>query len=128
MAMNVLSVADIESMWIKIYRYFIRYTVKIESLERFCNFVEEKYQHIFLFNNVLRLSMLPAVKRIWEMYYPLKSFFWSQDKCPTLLRQLFKSPVTKLWLLFSVASLELFTSTIKQIGGKKYRQLRVRRN
>ena len=53
------------------------------------------------------------------MYSPVKSLFLSQDRYPAPLRQLFKSPVKKVWLLFTVTSHKLFTSSIKQIGEKE---------
>lgn len=35
---------DIESVIVKIYKYFYRYTVRMEQLKDFCDFVDLEYQ------------------------------------------------------------------------------------
>ena len=118
-AMDTLPV-DVEYLLQKIYGYFHIYTVRVEALKDFCDFVGEAYQTILSHSNVRWLSMLPAVERILQMYAPLKSYFLSLDKCPTVLRKLFDDPLTKLWMTFAHANLTLFSDTIRQLEYQHY--------
>ena len=62
-AMNTIPV-DVEHLLRKVYGYFHIYTVRVEALKDFCDFVGEAYQTILSHSIVLWFSMLPAVKLI----------------------------------------------------------------
>lgn len=81
-------------------RYFNIFTVRVERLKSFCEFVGQDYHNIFGLSNVRWMSMFPALERVLKMYVPLKSFFLSEDKCPVVLRTMFEDPLTELWLAF----------------------------
>ena len=106
---------DVEHLLQNVYGYFHIYTVRVEALKDFCDFVGEAYQTILSHSTVRWLSMLPAVERILQMYAPLKSYFLSLEKCPAVLRKLFDHPLTKLWVTFAHANLRLFSGTIRQL-------------
>ena len=60
---------------VKIYEYFYIYTVRVTELKSFRDFVHIKYQRILQHGNIRFLSLLPAVKRIIEMFEDLKRYF-----------------------------------------------------
>ena len=68
-AMDTIPV-DVEHLLRKVYGYFHIYTVRVEALKDFCDFVGEAYQTILSHSTVRWLSMLPAVERILQMYAP----------------------------------------------------------
>ena len=72
-AMDTIPV-DVEHLLRKVYGYFLIYTVRVEALKDFCDFVGEAYQTILSHSTVRWLSMLPTVERILQMYAPLKSY------------------------------------------------------
>ena len=113
-AMDTIPV-DVEHLLRKVYGYFHIYTVRVEALKDFCDFVGEAYQTIFSRSTMRWLSMLPAVERILQMYAPLKSCFLSLEKCSAVLRKLLDDPLTKLWVTFAHANLTLFSGTIRQL-------------
>jgi hypothetical protein len=77
---------DIEGLVGKIFGYFHISTVRVERLKEFCDFVGQQYEYILGYSNVRWLSLLPAVRRICEVYPALRSFFMSEEKCPVMLK------------------------------------------
>jgi hypothetical protein len=64
------------------------------------NNVVAEYKQVLRSVKSRLLSKLPAVTRVIEMHDYLKSYFMSEDKCPTLLKQFFNNPQYCLWLHF----------------------------
>ena len=104
----------VESL-VKIYKYFHIYTVRVTELKNFCNFVEIEYQRILQHGNIRFLSLLPALQRILEMFEGLKSYFNSQEGCPTLIKKCFEEPTQELYLIFVHGQLKYFNETILKL-------------
>lgn len=109
---------DVEYLLTKIFGYFHIFTVRVERLKGFCEFVGQEYHNILRHCNVRWLSMLPALERVLKMYLPLKSFFLSEEKCPAVLQKIFQDPLTELWLAFVHGNLSIFSDTIKMLEGQ----------
>jgi len=101
----------VESL-VKIYKFFHIYTVRVTKLKIFCEFVEIEYQRILQHGNTRFLSLLPALQRILEMFEGLKSYFNSQEGCPTLIKKCFEEPTQELYLKFVHGQLKYFNETI----------------
>lgn len=91
---------DVEAFLVKIYSHFYIYTVRVEKLKEFCEFVNIEYKNVLGYSNTRWLALLPSLERILQIYKGLKSYFLSIDKCPTLIKQYFNNPVTEFWLFF----------------------------
>lgn len=108
---------DIEVLVTKIFGYFHIYTVRVERLKDFCDFVGQEYKQILGYANVRWLSLLPALERILKLYPVLKSFFMSENQCPKVLKQFFDRSDTELWISFAHSQAFLFHDTIKMLEG-----------
>ena len=80
---------DVESIVNKIFQHFNIFTVRVEELKMFCNFVEVEYKPVLGSVKTKWLSLLPALERMIEMFDGLKSYFLSQEKKPQNLERLF---------------------------------------
>ncbi|CDQ72078.1 unnamed protein product [Oncorhynchus mykiss] len=69
---------DVEYLLTKIFGYFHIFTVRVERLKSFCDFVGQEYHNILGHSDVRWLSLLPALERVLKMHVPLKSFFISE--------------------------------------------------
>jgi hypothetical protein len=105
---------DIEGLIVKIFGYFHIFTVRVERLKEFCNFVGQQYKDILGYSNVRWLSLLPAVRIICELYSTLQSFFMSEEKCPVMLKKWVCDPCSQLWLNFVNSTLPLFHDAIRK--------------
>jgi hypothetical protein len=105
---------DIEGLVVKIFGYFNIFSVRVERLKDFCDFVGQQYKDILGYSNIRWLSLLPAVRRICELYPALQSFFMSEEKCPVMLKKLFSDPCSQFWLNFVNLTLPLFHDAIKK--------------
>lgn len=106
---------DIESIINKIFQYFHIYTVRVHELKHFCEFVQVEYERVLGCAKTRWLSLLPAVSRVIDMYDGLKSYFLSQNRCPTVLKAFFTNPQSTLWLHFIQSQLKVFSETILKI-------------
>lgn len=61
------------------------------------------------------LSLQPAVTRIIDLFPALKTYFLTQDKCPTILKTFFDNPVSIAWLYFIQSPLKVVCDTITRI-------------
>lgn len=109
---------DVETIVMKIYSYFYIYTVRVETLKEFCDFVNIEYQKMLAYSKTRWLALMPAVERILKMFPALQSYFLSNDKCPLILRNFFESPASELWLLFIHSQAATFHSTVLKIEGQ----------
>jgi hypothetical protein len=123
---------DVESIIInKIFRHFHIFTVRVEELKTFCNFVEVEYKSLLGSVKTRWLSLLPALERTIEMFDGLKSYFLSQEKSPKILKDFFNDPQSILYLRFIHRQIKLCTNTIKKIeeedicGSKVAEELRM---
>jgi hypothetical protein len=92
LAASSASVAVDPVYTVKIYPvhlYFKSYTVRIETLKEFCDFVERQFQTMLGYAQMRRLALLPVSERVLKLFWPLKSHFQSQDICPLILPNFF---------------------------------------
>lgn len=94
----------------KIFSYFHIYTVRVERLKDFCEYVDTEYKQILNSGNTRWLSLMPAIERILQMFHALKEFYSAEEKCPVVLRQFFDNPCAEL--CFAHNQLALFDATI----------------
>ena len=106
---------DIEVLVMKIFGYFHIYTVRVERLKDFWDFVGQEYKQILSYANVMWLSLLPALERILKLYRSLKFFFMSEKQCPKVLKHYFENSETELCISFAHSHGLLFHDTIKMI-------------
>ncbi|XP_074838051.1 uncharacterized protein LOC142004355 isoform X2 [Carettochelys insculpta] len=106
---------DLESFALKVYKYFHIYSVRVEELREFCQFVHLEYSKLREHSSTQFLSLGPALERILLTFDGLKAYFLSQDKCPTLLKKVFDDPCTKLWLAFATKQIGIFQKTAEAI-------------
>lgn len=59
----------------EVYSYFYIYTVRIEELKEFCDFVFINYKQILGYSKTRWLALMPVVEMIPDMYQGLKSYF-----------------------------------------------------
>lgn len=117
-ATDVLPI-DIEVIAVKIFKHFYIYTVRVEKLKSFADFVNCEYKKILSFSKTRFLNMMPAIERILQMYEPLKSYFQSIDNCPTIIKQFFNNPVSEVWMWFVHNVASQFHEGITNIEGNK---------
>lgn len=103
---------DIQSIVNKIFQFFHIYTVRVEQFKEFCDFVNVEFKNILGTVKTRWLSLLPAVTRILDLFPALKTYFLTQDKCPTILKQFFDNPVSIAWLYFIQSQLKVVCDTI----------------
>lgn len=77
---------DIDSIVCKIFRFFHIYTVRVETLKEFCDFVDIQYKEMLSHSKTRWLSLQPEIDRIISMFNVLKSYFLSQNNCPNVLK------------------------------------------
>ncbi|KAM3824636.1 uncharacterized protein M6D78_016129 isoform 1-T5 [Vipera latastei] len=89
---------DIENIILKIYQYFHIYTVRTESLQEYCEFVEVEYKRLLSHSKTRWLSLFPGITKLLQMHSALKSFFLGQSNPPTVLRSFFEHEFSELYL------------------------------
>lgn len=70
---------DVQTFIAKIYSYFYIYTVRVNELKEFCEFVDIEYKKLLGYSATRWLALRPAVERILQIYPALKSYFASHD-------------------------------------------------
>lgn len=92
---------DMECIVVKIYSHFYINTVRVERLKSVCDFVEgAEYSKLLGYTKTRFLALGPAIRSILKIFGPLKEYFLSLRSCPKIIEEFFKSPFSKLWLLF----------------------------
>ncbi|XP_078495454.1 uncharacterized protein LOC144750537 [Ciona intestinalis] len=109
----------VESLVVKIYKFFYIYTVRVSELKEFCEFVDVEYKRVLQHGNTRFLSLLPALQRILEMFEALKSYFKSQERCPTIISKCFTEPAQELYLTFVHGELEYFNKIMLKMERQK---------
>ena len=108
---------DIEQIIIKIYGHFHIYTVRVNTLAEFCNATDVEYQKLLGYSKTRWLALLPAIERVLRLFNPLKDYFQSIKKCPTVIKTFFENDLSEIWLLFLHNQASLFEETIRKIEG-----------
>ena len=83
---------DIENVVNKTFSHFSSSAKRIEELKSIYAFVEMEYQSLLRHVPTRWLSLWPAVKRLYDNWAPIKSYFLSlgEEQCPKSLWRLFK--------------------------------------
>ncbi|CAI6370838.1 unnamed protein product [Macrosiphum euphorbiae] len=108
---------DLQMIISKIFQHFYIYSVRVNTLKEFCDFVNSDYKTILGHSKTRWLSLHPALTRLIEMFGPLKSYFLSIEKCLFVLKTFFENPISLLLAMFLNAQCELFSSVIRSIEG-----------
>lgn len=98
---------DVECIIVKIYSHFYRNTVRATALRKFCEEADQEYSKILGYVKTRFLALRPAVKRILEMYAPLKDYFLSLKKGERMLKEFFAEKSSYFWLLFIFEQVKL---------------------
>lgn len=109
---------DIECIIVKIYSFFYIYTVREETLKQFCEAVGTEYQKLLGYSKTRWLALMPAFERVLQLYVPLKNYFLSIKKCPTVLKNFFECPTSELWLFFVHSQSMTFHTAVLKIEGQ----------
>lgn len=91
---------DIECLVVKIYSHFYIYTVRVEALKEICEQTDVEYSKLLGYAKTRFLALGPAIRSILNLFEPLKTYFSTLRRCPTIIKSFFESPFAKLWLLF----------------------------
>jgi hypothetical protein len=94
---------DLQLIINKIYQHFHIYRVRVEELKSFCEFTNAEHKTVLGNIKTRWLSLLPAVRRVIDIFPALKSYFLSIDKCPISLKNVFGNPLS-ITLLHFLAS------------------------
>jgi hypothetical protein len=101
-----------------VHLYFKSYTVRVETLMEFCDFVERKFQMMLGYTQMRWLALLPPIERVLKLFLPLKSYFQSQDICPLFLQNFFETPLSEVWLYFVHSQASSFHEAVKKVEGQ----------
>lgn len=110
---------DVEVIITNIYLYFNRFTVRVANLKEFCKEAGIQYKKLLGYYKVRWLALTPALERVLQLYDPLRSYFLSLDKCPTILKKFFQNDMSEPMLYFIHSQASLFHKTTLQIEGDK---------
>jgi hypothetical protein len=91
----------------KIFQYLHIYTVRVEELKEFCNFVDTEYKQVLGSVETRWLSLQPAITRDNDMFPELKSYCLSLEKCPIMLKIFFNDSVSIVWFNFLESQLKV---------------------
>ena len=109
---------DVEAVLVKVYSHFHIYTVRVEELKDFCNYVSIEYQQILGYCKTRWLSLLPAMERFLCMFIPLKTYFLSLNTCPVMLKNFFNDTNAEFWFHFIHDQATLFNEAILSVEGQ----------
>ena len=73
-AMDTLPIC-MESIVVKIYKFFYIYTVSDSELKEFRDFADVEYKQLLQQENTKFLWLLPSLERVLRMFEALKSYF-----------------------------------------------------
>lgn len=111
---------DIEALVVKIYKHFNLYTVRVETLKKFCADADVTYSKLVNHSGTRFLSLHPATKMIIEMFEPLRNYFENLNNCPATIQRFFEDEELALfWLHFLDSQLELNNDYVLRSETKK---------
>ena len=103
---------DVEVITVKIFSFFYIYTVRVEKLKEICENVDVHYQNLLGYSKTRWLALRPAIERILKFFKTLKTYFLSQEKCPSLIKQFFlKIPLLKFGFILYTVRVQCFMIT-----------------
>lgn len=105
---------NFESIVVSIHNYFKIYANRVAELKRKCQDHNIQFQTLEHHSNTRFLTLLPALKKVLNMFDPLQEFF--QRDCSKELQKFFSTSsdsTIKFWLKFAINQLENFNSSIK---------------
>ncbi|GFY41430.1 uncharacterized protein TNIN_244051 [Trichonephila inaurata madagascariensis] len=73
---------------------------------------------MFGYSKTRWLALMPALEMVLKMDQQLKIYFLNIEKCPLLLKNLFKDPTSKLWFYFLHAQSVSFYQAVLQLEGQ----------
>jgi hypothetical protein len=111
---DILSI-DVQAIVNKTFQYFHIYIVWVEELKEFFYFTDVEYKQILGSVKTRWLSLQPAIARVIFMFPTLKSYFLSQEKCPTMPRKMFNDPVSLVWIYFLESQMKVHSISMKKI-------------
>lgn len=91
---------DVECVIVKIYSYFYIYTTRVTALQEFCETAGVEYFKLLGYAKTRFLALGPAIKRVLQLYEPLKMLFIGLPKGEKLLKHFFSNSMSKFWLHF----------------------------
>jgi hypothetical protein len=97
--------------------YFKFYTVRVETVKEFCDFVEKEFEMMLGYAQMRWLALLPAFERVLKWFLLLKSYFQFQDKCPLFPLNFFGNPLSEVWLYFVHTQASSFIEAVKKVEG-----------
>jgi hypothetical protein len=106
---------DVEAIVYKIFQYFHICTVRVEELKEFYDFVDVEYKQILGSVKTRWLSLQPAIARVISMFPALKSYFPSEEKCLTMLREMFNDTVSLVWIYLMENQMKVCSISMKKI-------------
>lgn len=106
---------DIETLVMKLFNHFSIYTVRVNTLKEFCDFVSVSYQDLLHHSKTRWLSIFPAVERVLSLFEPLQSYFLSIENCPKYLKSFFENPLARAYLHFLQSLSHTFQISILKI-------------
>lgn len=92
--------------------------VREETFKQFCEAAGTEYQKLLGYSKTRWLALMPAVERVLQLFVPLKNYFLSIEKCPTVLKNFFECPTSDLWLLFVHSQSVTFHTAVLMIEGQ----------
>ena len=95
------------------------FTFTLFGFSNFCDFADVEYQRLMQHDNTRFLSLLSSLERVLEMFEASKSYFNSQEHCPTIIRQCFENPTQELNLWFVYEQLKYFNETMLKLERQK---------
>lgn len=103
---------DFEALAVNIYKYFSIYTKRVENFKLVCENLGVEFLNLEHHSSTRFLTLLPALKKIHEMYEPLKKFF-DGIECRKNIQDFFADPTALFWLKFIMNHCENFNNAIK---------------
>lgn len=92
---------DVECIVVKIYSEFYIYTARVESLKAWCDEIENvEYSKLLGYAKTRFLALGPAINSILKVYEALQSYFLNLKRCPTIIKDFFENPFSKMWMYF----------------------------
>jgi hypothetical protein len=91
----------------KIYLYFKSYTVRVETLKKFCDFIETEFEMMLGCAQRRWLALPSAIEKVFKLFMPIKSYFQSQDKISLFLLNFFENLHQKYGCTFITVRLHL---------------------
>jgi hypothetical protein len=113
-SVDILSI-DVEAIMNKMFQYFHTYSVQVEELKEFCDFIDVEYKQILGNVKTRWLSLQPAITRVISVFPALKSYFLSQEQCLMMLRKMFEDPVSLDLIFFLESQMKICSISMKKI-------------